>query len=59
MQLKDVNAIVTGGASGLGLAVANRIVHGGGKAAIVDLSAAQGSAAARIWVSGQPLSQPT
>lgn len=46
MQLKEVNAIVTGGASGLGLAVANRIVHGGGKAAIVDLSAAQGSAAA-------------
>lgn len=46
MQLKDVNAIVTGGASGLGLAVATRIVHGGGKAAIVDLSAVQGSAAA-------------
>jgi NAD(P)-dependent dehydrogenase (short-subunit alcohol dehydrogenase family) len=46
MQLKDVNAIVTGGASGLGLAVVNRIVHGGGKAAIVDLSAAQGSTAA-------------
>jgi NAD(P)-dependent dehydrogenase (short-subunit alcohol dehydrogenase family) len=46
MQLKEVNALVTGGASGLGLAVANRIVHGGGKAAIVDLSAAQGSAAA-------------
>jgi NAD(P)-dependent dehydrogenase (short-subunit alcohol dehydrogenase family) len=46
MQLKEVNAIVTGGASGLGLAVAKRIVHGGGKAAIVDLSAAQGSAAA-------------
>ncbi len=32
MQLKEVNAIVTGGASGLGLAVATRIVHGGGKA---------------------------
>jgi len=31
MQLKEVNAIVTGGASGLGLAVANRIVQGGGK----------------------------
>ncbi len=46
MQLKQVNAIVTGGASGLGLAVANRIVHGGGKAAIFDLSAGQGSAAA-------------
>jgi NAD(P)-dependent dehydrogenase (short-subunit alcohol dehydrogenase family) len=46
MQLKEVNAIVTGGASGLGLAVTNRIVHGGGKAAIFDLSVPQGSAAA-------------
>src|SRR5580698_3644911 len=45
MQLKDVNAIVTGGASGLGLSVATRIVHAGGKAAIFDLSP-QGSAAA-------------
>jgi NAD(P)-dependent dehydrogenase (short-subunit alcohol dehydrogenase family) len=46
MQLKEVNAIVTGGASGLGFAVVNRIVQGGGKVAIVDLNAAQGSAAA-------------
>jgi NAD(P)-dependent dehydrogenase (short-subunit alcohol dehydrogenase family) len=46
MQLNEVNAIVTGGASGLGLAVANRIVHAGGKAAIFDLNAQQGNAAA-------------
>jgi NAD(P)-dependent dehydrogenase (short-subunit alcohol dehydrogenase family) len=46
MQLKEVTAIVTGGASGLGLAVAHRIVHGGGKVSIVDLNAAQGGAAA-------------
>jgi NAD(P)-dependent dehydrogenase (short-subunit alcohol dehydrogenase family) len=46
MQLKQVNAIVTGGASGLGLAVVNRILQGGGNAVIVDLNAAQGSAAA-------------
>jgi NAD(P)-dependent dehydrogenase (short-subunit alcohol dehydrogenase family) len=46
MQLKEVNAIVTGGASGLGLAVANRIVHAGGKAVILDLNAQQGNAAA-------------
>jgi NAD(P)-dependent dehydrogenase (short-subunit alcohol dehydrogenase family) len=46
MQLKEVNAIVTGGASGLGLAVANRIVHAGGRVAIFDLSVPQGSAAA-------------
>lgn len=46
MQLQEVNAIVTGGASGLGLAVANRIVHAGGKVVIFDLSVQQGSAAA-------------
>src|ERR1700690_2450692 len=46
MQLKQVNAIVTGGASGLGLAVAKRIVGGGCNVAIFDLSAAAGSAAA-------------
>ncbi len=46
MQLKEVNAVVTGGASGLGLAVAQRIVHAGGKATILDLSVAQGTAAA-------------
>jgi NAD(P)-dependent dehydrogenase (short-subunit alcohol dehydrogenase family) len=46
MQLKEVNAIVTGGASGLGLAVATRIAHAGGKAVILDLNAQQGNAAA-------------
>jgi NAD(P)-dependent dehydrogenase (short-subunit alcohol dehydrogenase family) len=46
MQLKEVNAVVTGGASGLGLAVAQRIVHAGGKVAILDLSVPQGGAAA-------------
>src|ERR1700733_10524505 len=46
MQLKEVNAIVTGGASGLGLSVATRIVNAGGKAAIFDLSVPQGRAAA-------------
>ncbi|HEX3951798.1 MAG TPA: SDR family NAD(P)-dependent oxidoreductase [Steroidobacteraceae bacterium] len=46
MQLKEVKAIVTGGASGLGLAVASRIVRAGGKAVILDLNAPQGNAAA-------------
>jgi NAD(P)-dependent dehydrogenase (short-subunit alcohol dehydrogenase family) len=46
MQLNEVNAIVTGGASGLGLAVAGRIVQAGGKATIFDLNAQQGGAAA-------------
>jgi len=46
MQLKDVCAIVTGGASGLGLAAAARIVNAGGQVTIVDLNEAHGSAAA-------------
>jgi NAD(P)-dependent dehydrogenase (short-subunit alcohol dehydrogenase family) len=46
MQLNQVNALVSGGASGLGLAVATRITRGGGKVAILDLNAAQGAAAA-------------
>jgi len=46
MQLKELHAIVTGGASGLGLAVANRIVLAGGKVTLLDVNEAQGSAAA-------------
>ncbi len=46
MHLKDINAIVTGGASGLGLAAAGRIVAAGGRVTLLDLNAAQGTAAA-------------
>jgi NAD(P)-dependent dehydrogenase (short-subunit alcohol dehydrogenase family) len=52
MQLKDVCAIVTGGASGLGLATATRIVSAGGKVTIFDLNEAQGNAAAAALGSG-------
>jgi NAD(P)-dependent dehydrogenase (short-subunit alcohol dehydrogenase family) len=45
MLLKDVNAVITGGASGLGLAVATRIVNAGGKVLILDVSVPQGTAA--------------
>ena len=45
MLLKDVNAVITGGASGLGLAVATRIVDAGGKVLILDVSVSQGTAA--------------
>ena len=45
MLLKEVNAVITGGASGLGLAVATRIVHAGGKVVIFDVSVPQGTAA--------------
>ena len=47
MQLKDTQAVVTGGASGLGLAVAARIAAAGGKVTLLDVNQAQGSAAAQ------------
>jgi len=46
MQLNEVQAVVTGGASGLGLAVANRIVKAGGKVTLLDVNEAQGATAA-------------
>jgi len=46
MQLTDLRAIVTGGASGLGYAVATRIVRAGGKVTLLDVNQAQGAAAA-------------
>ncbi len=46
MKLNDIRAIVTGGASGLGFATAERIVRAGGKAVLLDLNEAQGAAAA-------------
>jgi len=45
MDLKNLHAIVTGGASGLGLATARKIVLAGGKATLLDVNEAQGSAA--------------
>lgn len=45
MQLNEVKAIVTGGVSGLGLAVARKIVAGGGQAALLDINDDGGSAA--------------
>jgi NAD(P)-dependent dehydrogenase (short-subunit alcohol dehydrogenase family) len=46
MQLQESHAIVTGGASGLGLAVANRIVLAGGHVTLLDVNEVQGAAAA-------------
>jgi NAD(P)-dependent dehydrogenase (short-subunit alcohol dehydrogenase family) len=46
MQLNETQAIVTGGASGLGFAAASRIVGAGGQAVLLDVSEAQGTAAA-------------
>ncbi len=46
MKLDDVRAVVTGGASGLGLATAQRIVADGGKVTLLDLNDEKGKAAA-------------
>jgi len=45
MQLKQVKALVTGGVSGLGLAVTRHSLAGGGKAAMLDINDAAGAAA--------------
>ncbi len=57
MQLSEVRAIVTGGVSGLGLAVAEHLVAAGGKVALFDVNDDKGAAAvgrlgedkARYW----------
>ena len=46
MKLNDIRAIVTGGASGLGFATAERIVRAGGKAVLLDVNDTQGAASA-------------
>ena len=45
MQANSVRAIVTGGVSGLGLAVAERLVADGGRVALLDLDDGRGAAA--------------
>jgi len=47
MQLDKVQAIITGGASGLGHAVAQHIVANGGKVALFDVNEEKGHAAAK------------
>ncbi|HET6724681.1 MAG TPA: SDR family NAD(P)-dependent oxidoreductase [Gammaproteobacteria bacterium] len=42
MQFEKISAVVTGGASGLGLAVARRVIAAGGQAALLDVSDEQG-----------------
>ncbi|MBT8087946.1 MAG: SDR family NAD(P)-dependent oxidoreductase, partial [Gammaproteobacteria bacterium] len=44
MQLSTAKAVVTGGASGLGLASARRIVAAGGRVVILDINDEQGKA---------------
>lgn len=47
MDPKLTKAIVTGGASGLGLAVAKRVIAEGGRVALLDVQEAAGTAAAQ------------
>ena len=44
MEMHEIIAIVTGGASGLGEATTRRIVAGGGKVAIFDMNEERGKA---------------
>jgi len=37
-SLSDITAIVTGGASGLGNATAEKIIEGGGRVALLDIN---------------------
>ncbi len=48
MDLRAVQAVITGGASGLGHATATRIVAAGGQAALLDLPGSAGAAAAGL-----------
>jgi NAD(P)-dependent dehydrogenase (short-subunit alcohol dehydrogenase family) len=45
MQIQDTRAVITGGVSGLGLAVAQRLVAGGAKVALLDINDDKGAAA--------------
>jgi NAD(P)-dependent dehydrogenase (short-subunit alcohol dehydrogenase family) len=44
MQLNDVKALITGGVSGLGLAVARKVVTSGGQAVLLDINDEAGAA---------------
>jgi NAD(P)-dependent dehydrogenase (short-subunit alcohol dehydrogenase family) len=46
MQLSNAKAVITGGASGLGLATAQRVIEAGGKVVVLDINDEQGEAAA-------------
>ncbi|MEE4496228.1 SDR family NAD(P)-dependent oxidoreductase [Streptomyces sp. BE230] len=47
MRLADMNTAITGGASGLGLATARRLVAAGGRVTLIDLPASDGAQVAK------------
>ena len=52
MQFAGIRAVITGGASGLGLATARRIVAAGGQALLLDINAETGAAALQEFGEG-------
>jgi NAD(P)-dependent dehydrogenase (short-subunit alcohol dehydrogenase family) len=52
MKLNEVRAVVTGGASGLGNAVAQRLIAAGAKVTLLDVNEAAGQAAAKALGEG-------
>jgi NAD(P)-dependent dehydrogenase (short-subunit alcohol dehydrogenase family) len=52
MKLNEVRAVVTGGASGLGNAVAQRLIAAGAKVTLLDVNEAAGQAAAKALGAG-------
>src|ERR1700689_4370946 len=52
MKFAGIRAFISGGASGLGQAVATRVISDGGQALLFDLNPAQGAAAAAALGAG-------
>jgi NAD(P)-dependent dehydrogenase (short-subunit alcohol dehydrogenase family) len=47
MKLNEIRAVITGGASGLGNAVATKLVAAGAQVTLIDVNATGGEAAAK------------
>ena len=47
MRISDVTAVITGGASGLGRATAERLLASGGRVALLDLARSAGADVAK------------
>ncbi len=59
MQLDQVKAVVTGGVSGLGFAVAKHLIANGASVALLDINDEKGAAAAAESVKPDKASTPT
>ena len=57
MQLSSAKAVITGGASGLGLATAERVIKAGGQVVILDISKEHGEAGRCENGRGRPVRQ--